>query len=231
MTVISLGRQAEGDLHTWVRVSLKGPSSVTGWRTEGRAETRGRGGRVEGTGGGAGVPAPRQQQRGQGAPRRCASAHPAENGETGASPAGYITLHRSAASAALYSAKHRMARPPGYATGAHVLAGCLPDHGSTVAVLISTPTHHTVFSKYESGYVYTGYCTYSTALCVEVVCMWTEFCLKILIQKGFKKNRENILRFCFLSTRPVKTKLGNRFILKQGILSMTVLTVQRLYCK
>lgn len=203
-----MGRQAEGDLHTWVRVSLKGPSSITGWRTEGRAETGGRGGRVEGTGGGAGFTAPRQQQRGQGAPRRCASAHPAENGETGASPAGYITLHRSAASAALCSAKHRMARPPGYATGAHVLAGCLPDHGSTVAVLISTPTHHTVFSKYESGYVYTGYCTYSTALCVEVACMWTEFLFENSHSNGFLKKQRKYIKILRFINSSCKNQVG-----------------------
>lgn len=147
--------------------------------------------------------------------------NPAENGETGASPAGYITLHRSAASAALYSAKHRMARPPGYATGAHVLAGCLPDHGSTVAVLISTPTHRTVFSKYESGYVYTGYCTYSAALCVEVVYTWTE--PEFLLGNSHSKD----IKILYLINSSWKTKLWNRFILKQGILSMTVLTVQR----
>lgn len=52
--------------------------------------------------------------------------------QTGVSPAGYITHHCSAASAVLYSAKHRMAWPPGYATGAHVLAGCLPDRRSSL---------------------------------------------------------------------------------------------------
>lgn len=45
-----------------------------------------------------------------------------------------------------------MARPPSYATGAHVLAGCLPDHQSTVAELINTPTRYAV-SKHVSGYV------------------------------------------------------------------------------
>lgn len=55
------------------------------------------------------------------------------------SPAGYIT-GRSAVSAALDSAERRTAWPPGYATGAHVLAGCLPGHRSSAAELISTPT-------------------------------------------------------------------------------------------
>lgn len=121
----------------WAKVSPKGPSTMTDWRTWGRvgrqeAEEGGR--RAEGTGGlwwGTGVRALRwQQQRGEGAPQPlwssgCASAQPSANRQTGVSPAGYITHHCSAVSAVLYSAKHRMARPPGYATGAHVLAGCL----------------------------------------------------------------------------------------------------------
>lgn len=37
MSVISSGRQAEGELYTWARVSPKGPSSLTAWRTKGRA--------------------------------------------------------------------------------------------------------------------------------------------------------------------------------------------------
>lgn len=35
--MIGSGRQAEGELYTWARVSPKGLSSLTGWRTEGRA--------------------------------------------------------------------------------------------------------------------------------------------------------------------------------------------------
>lgn len=66
------------------------------------------------------------------------------------SPAGYIT-GRSAVSAALDSAERRTAWPPGYATGAHVLAGCLPGHRSSAAELISTPTLSTVLSKHVSG--------------------------------------------------------------------------------
>lgn len=66
------------------------------------------------------------------------------------SPAGYIT-GRPAVSAALDSAERRTAWPPGYATGAHVLAGCLPGHRSSVAELISTPTLSTVLSKHVSG--------------------------------------------------------------------------------
>lgn len=48
-----------------------------------------------------------------------------------------------------------MARPPGYATGAHVLAGCLPDHQSTLPEPIYTPTLCALFSKHVSGCVYT----------------------------------------------------------------------------
>lgn len=97
-------------------------------------------------------------------------AQPSASRQTGVSPAGYITHHCSAVSAALYSAKHRMARPPGYATGAHVLAGCLPDRRSTVPELINAPTLSTDFSKHVSEYVYTGYCT-SFALHFYVDCI------------------------------------------------------------
>lgn len=92
------------------------------WRRRRAVGTGGTGGPRRGAGG-AGVAGPRRQQCGQGASRlwwssACASAHPSANRQTGVSPAGYITHHCSAVSAALYSAKHRMARPPGYATGA-----------------------------------------------------------------------------------------------------------------
>ena len=65
-----------------------------------------------------------------------------------------------------------MARPPGYATGAHVLAGCLPDRLSAVLELINTPTLPTVFSKHVPGYVYTARCIYATSL------MWRLYKLK-----------------------------------------------------
>lgn len=70
------------------------------------------------------------------------------------SPAGYITHHCSAVSAALDSAKHRTPWSPGYATGAHVQAGCLPDHQSTVAELISTPTLSALYPQHAPRYVY-----------------------------------------------------------------------------
>lgn len=62
-----------------------------------------------------------------------------------------------------------MARPPGYATGAHVLAGCLPDRLSTVPELINTPTLPTVFSKHVPQYVYTVRCIYARYL-YQVLC-------------------------------------------------------------
>lgn len=93
---------------------------------------------MDGTGGlrcSAEVEAPKQQQRGQGDSQLsqgscCAQAQSLANRQKGVHPAGYIIHHCSAVSAVLCSAKHRTARPPGYATGAHVLAGCLPDHPS-----------------------------------------------------------------------------------------------------
>lgn len=85
------------------------------------------------------------------APSRRISTQPSANIQRGVSPAGYITHHCSAVSAVLCSAKHRMARPPGYATGAHVLAGCLPDRGCWSSLTL--PTLSTVFSKHVSGYI------------------------------------------------------------------------------
>lgn len=103
------------------------------------------------------------------------------------SPAGYITHHCSAVSAVLYSAKHRMARPPGYATGAHVLAGCLPDRRSTVLELINTPTLSTVFSKHVPGYIHAVHIL--LFFYVEIVYMQTliQFSLRNCNPKGEKK--------------------------------------------
>lgn len=91
---------------------------------------------------------------------RYAWAHPTANRQTGVSLAGYITHHCSAVSAALYSEKHRMERPPGYATGAHVLAGCLSDRRSSL-----THPHCPVFSKHDWLYVWIW--TVSSASTIE----------------------------------------------------------------
>lgn len=103
--------------------------------TGGEGRTRRRLGGTGDLGRGAGVTLLSWQQCGKGAPQLPWSTPPTVSPLSvqltyrGVSPAGYITHHCSAVSAVLYSVKHRMARPPGYATGAHVLAGCLPDRG------------------------------------------------------------------------------------------------------
>lgn len=52
------------------------------------------------------------------------------------------SLARSAVSAALHSAERRTTWPPGYATGAHALAGCLPDRRRTAAGSLALPHSH-----------------------------------------------------------------------------------------
>lgn len=142
--VISLGQ-------TWpVLVSSLTPTGLRntrGWRKGHKAE------RLVNSLRSLGVTAPQLQHCALDAPQLGWSfaAQPSANTQTGVSWARYITHHRSAV---LCSAKHRMARPPGYATGAHVQAGCLPDRQ-----LINTPTRSTVLSKHVSRDAHIAYCT------------------------------------------------------------------------
>lgn len=127
-------------MSTWVGCHQKDLSTRRAWSQTAKWDDRRQKHEKRRSGGdtGSGGVQGSQPRHGSGVGKVLFSCHEAKavaqssaNRQTGVSPAGYITLHCSAVSAVLYSAKHRMAQPTGYATGAHVLAGRLPDRWSS----------------------------------------------------------------------------------------------------